>query len=89
MNRQEKRRRRRRRKAQRMAAWAALIFAELVVAAAPAVATAAALVPICRTARGNHALGWEWILVWLVFTAAYAAIHNAVCNKLEEEGQRG
>ncbi len=84
MNRKEKRRRRRRYEARRIFAFALLILLELVAAAIPTGVAAAVLVPICRVVRGYRAMSVEWILIGAVFVAAYAAIHNTVCNKLEE-----
>lgn len=85
MGRQEKHRRKRRRNTRRIVAvWTALILAELVAAAAPAGIAAAVLVPIGYAARGCRAMGVEWFLIGAVYVAAYTAIHNTVCNKLEQ-----
>lgn len=58
---------------------------ELAVAAAPAGIVAALLVPIGLRERGYWAIGGEWLLIAVIFIAAFAIIHNAVCNTLEEE----
>ncbi len=91
MSAKEKRRRRRRRKAQRMGLWTLLFLAEAVAAAAPAALVALALIPTGYSARGGPAMGGEWLAIAATFTAAYAAIHNFVCNKLEEvtDGETG
>ena len=79
-----KEKRRRRRKAQWMGLCVLLFFAELVAAAAPAALVALALIPTGYSARGGPAMGGEWLAIAATFTAAYAVIHNFVCNKLEE-----
>ena len=86
-----KEKRRSRRKAQRMGLWTLLFLAEAVAAAAPAALVALALIPTGYSARGGPAMGGEWLAIAATFTAAYAAIHNFVCNKLEEvtDGETG
>lgn len=85
MSRQEKRRRRRWHKTRRLCVWTLLMLFELAVAAAPAGITAAVLVPLARTQRGYWAIGGEWLLIAAIFIVAFSAIHNAVCNTLEED----
>ena len=66
-----------------MGLWALLFLAEAVAAAAPAALLALVLLPRGYAARGGPAMGGEWLAITATFTAAYAAIHNFVCNKLE------
>ncbi len=64
------------------AVWAALILAELLIAAAPAVATAALLIPALIKQRGRLAYGSEWILVTLIFWLVYWMVHELVCDRI-------
>ncbi len=64
------------------ALWAALILAELMVAAAPAVTTAVLLIPALIKQRGRLAYGSEWILVTLIFCLMYRTVHELVCDRI-------
>lgn len=81
----ERYRRKIKREVQRMAAWAVVIAFELVVSAALAATTAVIVLPIAYRERGYIAYGGEWLLIAIVFCAAYYAIHNAVCDRIFEE----
>lgn len=73
------------RELQFIAAWAVVIAIELAVSAALAAVTAVIVLPIAYKERGYIAYGSEWLLVAIVFCAAYYAIHNTVCDRIFEE----
>lgn len=85
MTAKEKRRRRAKRKAQRYAAWALLYGFEAVVAAAPAAALAAWLIPAAARERGYVGMGGEWLIIGVVFWLSFTATHRWVCRKIFEE----
>ena len=82
---QARRRRRRRQAIQRVAAWTVMITIELIVAAVPAVGTAALLVPYANAWRGCTAVGSEWLAVAIVFCLTFKLVHNWICNRIFEE----
>lgn len=72
---------------QRAAAlWAVVILVELTAAAIPAAVAAAFLLPLGFKARGGAAFGVEWLIIAILYCAAFTAIHYWFCNKIFEEG---
>lgn len=69
-----------------VAVWIVLILEELFVAAAPAVAAAALLIPALIRQRGRLAYGSEWILVALIFYLVYRLVHELICDRIFGEG---
>ncbi len=73
-------------KARRIAAicsaWVLAILTELVVAAIPARAAAAFLLPMGYKERGGPGFGGEWIVIMLLFCGTYTAVHYWLCKKL-------
>lgn len=76
---------RRRKKFRKIGAWTLLLLVELFLSAIPTVITAAAVLPLAYAERGYAAIGSEWLIIAVVFCAAYAAIHNKICNTIFEE----
>ena len=90
MQRTRARRRRARRKGlRRAAAWVIVLTLELLVATVPTAIVAAALLPATREWRGYDAVGGEWLLLAVLFCAAYCIIHKLVCGRIFKEGRHG
>lgn len=61
------------------------VLAELVAAAIPTAMVGVILIPIGYAERGYFGIGGEWLLIAIVFCAAYTAIHCQVCRRLLKE----
>lgn len=86
---QARRRRARRKELRRATAWAIVFAVELAATAAQTAIVAAVLLPAARAWRGYDAVGGEWLLLAVLFCAAYCIIHKQVCDKIFEEGKHG
>lgn len=82
-----RRRQRRERGLKRAAARAVIITVELAAAAIQTAVFAVAIVALAYLERGYRAFGGEWLLIAIIFCAAYRMVHNRVCDLIFEEGR--
>lgn len=78
----KRRRKRRRRVAGYYAAWAAICIAEALLSAAPTALGAAVFIPMANSCREQPGFGSEYLLLAIIFIAAFTAIHNWTCDRI-------